>query len=286
MKRFKKVLAVILCAITVALCFAGCSKSTIAEEVTAETLLIAYTQDNKPFIYEEDGKLKGLDVEIFEKIFKGVKNDYKNYKFVKVDADYKIGEDVYCVDKDGKECIAYIMAGGVQKNVDDINETYTFTEDIINNKVITVTKDGNSVTNYTDINGKEIGVIKGTAAAALDKHSAVKAGCKSVTEYSADKITQAVSDLEAGKIKALVIDEFNYYTAKIDRESLIILDGELENISYVYAFKKHDWYVDSINEAIKELQDPSYNDADELTPIVEKYFGYDACNFNYVSEEK
>ncbi len=285
MKRFKKVLAVILCAITVALCFAGCSQSTVAEEVTSETLLIAYTQDNKPFIYEEDGKLKGLDVEIFEKIFKGIKNDYKNYKFVKVDADYKIGEDVYCVDKDGKECIAYIMAGGVQKNVDDINETYTFTEDIINNKVITVTKDGNSVTNYTDINGKEIGVIKGTAAAALDKHSAIKAGCKSVTEYSADKITQAVSDLEAGKIKALVIDEFNYYTAKIDRNSLIILDGELENISYVYAFKKFDWYADSINEAIKELQDPSYNDADELTPIVEKYFGYDACNFTYEPEQ-
>lgn len=281
MKKIKKILAVVLCALTVALCFAGCSQSTVADEITASTLLIAYTQENKPFIYEEDGKLTGLDVEIFEKIFKGVKNDYKNYKFVEVDADYKIGEDVYCVDKDGKDCIAYIMAGGVQKNVDDINETYTFTEDIINNKVITVTKDGNGVANYTDLNGKEIGVITGTAAAALDKHATVKNGCKSVNEYKTENIAQAFADLDNGTIKALVIDEFNYYTAEVDRESLIVLNGELENISYVYAFKKYDWYVDSINEAIKELQDPSYNDADELTPIVEKYFGYDACNFIY-----
>lgn len=281
MKKLKKLLAVVLCLITVVLCFAGCSKSGEAEEITARTLLVAYTQECEPFIYEKDGALVGFDVEVVEKIFDSVKNDFTNYKFVKVEPDYRIGEDAYCVDKDGKECIAYVMVGGVQKNVGDINERFTFSQDIINNKVIAITSDGNAVTNYTDINGKDIGVINGVAATALDKHSAIKNGAKSVVQYDANDVAKAVADLQAGTIKALVIDEFNYYTAEINRDVLTVLDGEMENISYVYAFKKYDWYVDAFNEAINELQDPSYNDADEFTPIVEKYFGYNASNFSY-----
>lgn len=286
MKTAKKIIALLLSAMFIVLCFAGCSAAEEAEEITEKTMLIAYTEENAPFVYEENGELKGFDVEIFKKIFNNIKNEYKNYKFVKVDADYKIGEDVYCVDANGKDCIAYIMIGGVQKDIDDINKTYSFTEDVINNRVITITKDGNRITSYAELNGKNIGVISGVAKTALDKHTTIKDGCQTIKEYTAENIDTAIAELDNGTIQALVIDEFTYYTSDANTDSYIVLDSELENISYVYALKKWDWVVDSINEAIYELKSPEYNDADEFTPIVEEYFRYNASSFEYNPVEK
>ncbi len=285
MKITKKILAVMLSVITVVLCFAGCSKSGPAEKITAKTMLIAYTEDNAPFIYEENGEIKGFDVELFEKIFDNVKNEFKDYKFVKVDKDYKIGEDVYCVDDNGENCIAYVMVGGVKKDTGSVNENYTFSEDVINDRIITVTTDRSGISNYASLEGKNIGVIAGVAKTALDNHTAIKNGCKSVKEYKAEDIAAALADLDAGKINALVVDEFVYYTAEKSAEYKI-LDGELDNISYAYLFKKWDWYNDAINEAIYELKSPDYNDADEFTPIVEKHFGYNASSFEYDPPEK
>lgn len=286
MKAAKKIIAVLLSAMFIVLCFSGCSSTEEAEKITEETMLIAYTEDNAPFVYEENGELKGFDVEIFKKIFKNIKNEYKNYKFVKVDADYKIGEDVYCVDENGKSCIAYIMIGGVQKDSGDINKTYSFTEDVINNRVITVTKDGNRITSYAELNGKDVGVISAAANTALGKHSTIKNGFNSLKEYNTEDTAAAFADLDNGTVQAVVIDEFTYYTSGLNTDSYIVLDGELENISYAYALKKGDWVVDSINEAIYELKSPEYNDEDEFTPIVEEYFQYNASSFEYNPVEK
>lgn len=285
MKVMKKFLAVAISAILIALCFAGCSQSGPAEEITAKTMLIAYTEDNAPFVYEENGEVKGFDVELFEKIFKDIKNEYKDYKFVKVDKDYKIGEDVFCVDDNGENCIAYVMIGGKQKDTGSVNENYTFSEDVINDRIITVTTEKSGIADYASLEGKNVGVISGVAKAALDKHTVIKNGCKSVKEYKAEDIAAALADLDAGKINALVVDEFVYYTAEKSAEYKI-LDGELDNISYAYLFKKWDWYNDAINEAIYELKSPDYNDADEFTPIVEKHFGYNASSFEYDPPEK
>lgn len=285
MKVTKKILAVMLSVMLVVLCFAGCSKSGPAEKITAKTMLIAYTEDNAPFIYEENGEAKGFDVDLFVKIFDNVKNEFKDYKFVKVDKDYKIGEDVYYVDDNGENCIAYVMVGGVQKDTGSVNENYTFSEDVINDRIITVTTDKSGISNYASLEGKNIGVVTGVAKAALDKHTAIKSGCKSVKEYKAEDISAALADLDSGKINALVVDEFVYYTAEKSAEYKI-LDGELDNISYAYLFKKWDWYNDAINEAIYELKSPEYNDADEFTPIVEQHFGYNASSFEYTPPEK
>lgn len=285
MKMAKKIMAVMLSAMFAVLCFAGCSQSGPAEKITAKTMLIAYTEDNAPFIYEENGEVKGFDVKLFETIFKDIKNEYKDYKFIKVDKDYKIGEDVYCVDDNGENCIAYVMIGGVQKDVGAVNENYTFSEDVINDRIITVTTDKSGIENYASLEGKTVGVITGVAKTAFDKHTSIQNGCKAIQEYSADSISNALADLDAGKINALVVDEFVYHTAEKAAEYKI-LEGELDNISYAYAFKKWDWYNDAVNEAIYELKSPDYNDADEFTPIVEEYFGYNASSFEYTPPEK
>lgn len=280
MKNLKKIVAVLLSAMFVMLCFAGCSSSSnVAEEITDKTMLIAYTAEKAPFIYTgEDGKLTGFDTELMDKIFGNIKYDYKNYQFVQVEEGYRLGEDTAYTDEDGNDYIAYVMVGGIEKNTGSFNKDHTFTEDIIDNRVIAVTTNDSKIKTYADLSGVNAGVVSDTAMTALDKNTVIKDGMKSVKAY--DDAASAIADLTAGKIDVIIIDEFNFNVAE-GTDGLKVLDSELDTISYVYAFEKWDWIEEAYNEAIYELKSAEYNDADEFTPIVEKYFGYNASNFDF-----
>lgn len=279
MKVFKKIFAIALCGILIASAFAGCSKSGEADKITDKTMLIAYTDEVEPFLYKDkNGKLAGFDVDLFKKIYDNVKNDTKDYKFVKVDKDYKVGDDVAYTNKDGDEFIAYTMIGAVQKNVGSVNEDFSFTNDIITNRIITVTKSGNNISDYNDLSGKKLAVVTDIAKAALDKNSTIKNNNKN-TLYPT--IEDALSALDNGSVDAVITDEFNFSPLE-NAEKYQVLNGELDKISYAFMFKKGDWVVENWNEAIYELKSPDYNDKDEFTPMVEKYFGYNASSFDYV----
>ena len=279
MKVFKKIFAIALCGILIASAFAGCSKSGEADKITDKTMLIAYTDEVEPFLYKDkNGKLAGFDIDLFKKIYDNVKNDTKNYEFVKVDKDYKVGDDVAYTNKDGDEFIAYTMIGAVQKNVGSVNEDFSFTNDIITNRIITVTKSGNNISDYNDLSGKKLAVVTDIAKAALDKNSTIKNNNKN-TLYPT--IEDALSALDNGSVDAVITDEFNFSQLE-NAEKYQVLNGELDKISYAFMFKKGDWVVENWNEAIYELKSPDYNDKDEFTPMVEKYFGYNASSFDYV----
>ena len=279
MKVFKKIFAIALCGILIASAFAGCSKSGEADKITDKTMLIAYTDEVEPFLYKDkNGKLAGFDIDLFKKIYDNVKNDTKNYEFVKVDKDYKVGDDVAYTNKDGDEFIAYTMIGAVQKNVGSVNEDFSFTNDIITNRIITVTKSGNNISDYNDLSGKKLAVVTNIAKAALDKNSTIKNNNKN-TLYPT--IEDALSALDNGSVDAVFTDEFNFSPLE-NAEKYQVLNGELDKISYAFMFKKGDWVVENWNEAIYELKSPDYNDKDEFTPMVEKYFGYNASSFDYV----
>ena len=279
MKVFKKIFAIALCGRLIASAFAGCSKSGEADKITDKTMLIAYTDEVEPFLYKDkNGKLAGFDIDLFKKIYDNVKNDTKNYEFVKVDKDYKVGDDVAYTNKDGDEFIAYTMIGAVQKNVGSVNEDFSFTNDIITNRIITVTKSGNNISDYNDLSGKKLAVVTDIAKAALDKNSTIKNNNKN-TLYPT--IEDALSALDNGSVDAVITDEFNFSPLE-NAEKYQVLNGELDKISYAFMFKKGDWVVENWNEAIYELKSPDYNDKDEFTPMVEKYFGYNASSFDYV----
>ncbi len=279
MKVFKKIFAIALCGILIASAFAGCSKSGEADKITDKTMLIAYTDEVEPFLFKgKNGKLAGFDIDLFKKIYDNVKNDTKNYEFVKVDKDYKVGDDVAYTNKDGDEFIAYTMIGAVQKNVGSVNEDFSFTNDIITNRIITVTKSGNNISDYNDLSGKKLAVVTDIAKAALDKNSTIKNNNKN-TLYPT--IEDALSALDNGSVDAVITDEFNFSPLE-NAEKYQVLNGELDKISYAFMFKKGDWVVENWNEAIYELKSPDYNDKDEFTPMVEKYFGYNASSFDYV----
>lgn len=279
MKIFKKIFASALCLMLIVSVFAGCSKAGEADKITDKTMLIAYTDEVEPFLYKDkNGKLTGFDVDLFKKIYNNVKNDTKNYEFVKVDKDYKVGDDVAYTDKDGNEYIAYTMIGAVKKNVGSVNEDFSFTNDIITDRIITVTKSGNNISDYNDLSGKKLAVVTDIAKAALDKNATIKNNNKNIVYPT---IEDAVAALDRGSVDAVVTDEFSFSPLET-AEKYQVLNGSLDEISYAFMFKKGDWVVDNWNEAIYELKSPEYNDKDEFTPMVEKYFGYNASSFNYV----
>ncbi len=279
MKIFKKVFALALCVMLIASVFVGCSKAGEADKITDKTMIIAYTEEVEPFLYKDkNGKLTGFDVDLFKKIYENVKNDTKNYEFVKVDKDYKVGDDIAYTDKDGNEFIAYTMIGAVQKNVGSVNEDFSFTNNIITDRIITLTKSGNNISDYNDLSGKKLAVVTNIAKTALDKNATIKNNNKNVVYPT---IEDALSALDRGSVDAVITDEFSFSPLE-EAEKYQVLNGSLDEISYAFMFKKGDWVVDNWNEAIYELKSPDYNDKDEFTPMVEKYFGYNASSFDYV----
>lgn len=283
MKKFKRILALTLSVMFVVLCFAGCSSKGEAEEITDETMLVAYTAESEPFFYkDQDGKFKGFEVALFEKIFESIKGDYKNFEFVQVEEGYKIGEDVAYTDKDGNEYIAYMMIGAVQTNQGSFNVDHSFTDSLISNNIITVVNKNSKIASYADLAGVKAGVVGDVASAALDKNSAIKNGLKEVKSY--DDAAQALNDLASGALDAVVIDDFTL-NATENKDNFVTINGELDTINYVFAFKKYDGLKESVNEAVYELKSEKYGDADDFTPLVEEYFGYNASEFNYQPPE-
>ena len=123
-------------------------------------------------------------------------------------------------------------------------------------------------------------VTGATAKAALDRNYAVASSCASVKEAELDA---ALAELDGGSADAVVVDEFTFMPSEkagnYDR-----ISGELDTIEYVIACAKYSGWKDSINEAILEYKSPEYNkNGDEFTPLVNKYFGYNASSFNYES---
>ena len=137
---------------------------------------------------------------------------------------------------------------------------------------------GNNISDYNDLSGKKLAVVTDIAKAALDKNATIKNNNKN-TLYPT--IEDALSALDNGSVDAVITDEFNFSPLE-NAEKYQVLNGELDKISYAFMFKKGDWVGENWNEAIYELKSPDYNDKDEFTPMVEKYFGYNASSFDYV----
>lgn len=282
MNTSKKIISLLLCAVFVCACFTGCS-SKDAEKYSDETLIIGYTESVSPFLeVDKNGKATGFMADLWKAIFDSVKGDLKQYRFEKVEEGYSLEESGGFVDSNGKEYSAGLLMGAVSKNNGTFNEDYSFTEPIITNRVIAVVGKNSKIKTYADFEGAAVVTVSNAAKQAFEKNTAISSVCKSVAE--AKSIDEALDMLDSGEADAVITDEFGFMPSKRVK-SYIVLDKELETIEYVIACAKYSGWKDSINEAIREYKSEKYNkNGDEFTPLVEKYFGYNASSFNYETE--
>ncbi|MBE6742122.1 MAG: transporter substrate-binding domain-containing protein [Ruminococcaceae bacterium] len=278
----KKAFAILLSALLICAAFAGCS-SNKSEKYSSETLIIGYTEAVEPFLsVDENGKATGFDAELMKLIFDDVKGDLKNYRFEKVEEGYMLEDDGGFFDSEGNEYSAALLMGGAAKNEGTFNEDYSFTEPIITNRVIAVTAKGSERTGFTDFSEAKVVVSSDNAMKAFKANKTIYSACKSLSET--DDINVALKMLDEGVADILVTDEFCFN--KCDKAGdYAVMEKELDTIEYVIACAKYSGWKDSLNEAIKELKDENYDDGDAFTPLVEKYFGYNASSFEYETND-
>ncbi len=275
----KRIFSVLVAMTLVVATFAGCSSNKDAK-YSDEVCIIGYTQSVAPFLeVDKNGKATGFFADLWKAIFNDVKGDLKSYVFEQVDEGYQLEEDGgFSNANGGKEYSAALLMGAVSKNTGTINEDYSFTQPIISNRVITVTAKDSGVKTYADFAGKAIVTVSDAAARALADNATIANAAKSVVK--AADIDKALDMLDSGKADAVVVDELTFMPS--DRvDSYTVLDKELDTIEYFIACKKYSGWKDSINEAIREQKSEKYGDGDTFTPLVEKYFGYNASSFEY-----
>lgn len=285
MKQVTKIISVFLCLLMISSAFAGCAAAEDEDAVTDATMLIAYTEEVSPFLYtDEDGNLTGFDAELIAATFDAFKGEYDNYKFIKVEEGYRLGEDTAYTDEEGNEYSAIIYCGGIQKNTGTMNEDYNWSSNIIENNIITVVPSASPISSYRDLEGVKTGVVSDAAFNALQENASVYNSLSSAQQYATAQ--EAFAALDAGEIDAVVIDDFDFYTYD-GADSYTVLNGKLDTVEYGFAFAKSNDYSSGFNEAVLEISSTDYSEEDTLTPLVEKYFGYaDACVFDYQPEEQ
>lgn len=282
MKKSKRIISLLLAVMLIATCFAGCSSSG-DEKYSDTTVIIGYTEEAAPFIQNvNDGKAEGFIPELWETIFDAVKGETTDYRFELVEEGYDLEEDGGFTDSKGKEYSASLLVGAVSKDNGTFNEDYSFTKTIISDRIIAVTNGSTSfVKTFNHFAGANVVVVTDIAEEKFMEHATIYNGCASVTKM--DSIDSALAMLKDGTADFVVTDEFTYNTA--ESANTVVLEGEFDTIEYVIACAKYSGWKDSINEAIKELKSVEYGEGDEFTPIVEKYFGYDASPFIADEEE-
>ncbi|MBQ9531039.1 MAG: transporter substrate-binding domain-containing protein [Eubacterium sp.] len=278
----KKFFAIALSLLFICASFSACSSQS-KEKYSDEKLIIGYTEESEPFLkIDENGRATGFDAELFKAIFDDVKGDFKSYTFEKVEEGYLLEDDGGFFDSKNKEYSASLLMGGVSKNEGTFNEDYSFTQPIITNRIIAVVKKGSDKTTFKDFSGAKVLLLSENAKKAFSKNSAISSSCKSVKEVkTAD---EALKLIDSSKADILVTDEFSFNSNKRAKD-YFVMENELDTIEYVIACAKYSGWKDSINEAIKELKDESYGNGNSFTPLVEKYFGYNASNFEYETTE-
>ena len=283
MKTAKRIFAVLFSAALIACLFAGCSSNAV-NSLSDTTLIIGYTEEMAPFITNvKDGNAEGFIPALWEKIFDDVKGDLKAYRFEQVEEGYMLEDDGGFTDENGKEYSAGLLMGAVSKNSGTFNKEYSFSEPIITNRIIAVTTKGSAIKTWSDFEGARVVATSEAARAAFERNTALYSVCKALTD--AAQVEAGLGVIDDGLADVVITDEisFNNYENK---DHYTVLEHELDTIEYVIACAKYSGWKDSINTAIYELQSDQYNDADEFTPLVEEYFGYDCSEFNYQPTEE
>ena len=136
-----------------------------------------------------------------------------------------------------------------------------------------IVKKGGDIKAPKDLDGKKVGVQTGTTG---DKYCTNEDGTSEIKVGSVERYNKgmdAVSDLIAGRIDAVVIDDFpaQKYVEK-NSDKIAKLDDMLTSEQYAIAVKKGNTELtDLINETLKELKDSG-----DLQKIFDKYLAQES----------
>ncbi len=215
----KKIFALALATLMLALSFAGCSAKgkTLDQIKKAGKLVIATSPDYPPFESIEGGQVVGIEIDIMEAICKelGVELEIAQMDFDSVllgiqSAKYDCGAAGITVDESRK------------KNM-------LFTAPYYNAAQVIVVPEGSDITGKADLTGKTVSVQTGTTA---------ESGCNeagiAVKAFAATADAKAA--LTTGKVDAWIVDNLTALQMVEEGDGLVVLEEKLTEEPYAFAF--------------------------------------------------
>lgn len=268
-KLFKVVSLIGISVLTMEL-FVGCgnsaTKTTDASTQTAEAspensteptnsdnvIVIGTNAEFEPFEYRDGLDIVGFDVEIA----KAVAN--KLGKELKIE-DMAFDSLIMGLNNDKMDFIAAGMTATEERAQQvDFSDSYFKSK-----QVIIVKADNTAIASADDLVGKSVGVQLGTTG------DLFVSGTEGVTVVQVKKGTQAVMDLQNGKVDAVVIDEEPAKKMIAGKTDVTILEVPFIEEEYAIAVKKGNTeLLNTINETIEELKANG-----EYDKIYEQFFG-------------
>jgi len=215
----------------------------------------------EPFEYKDGEKIVGIDLEISQKIADklGVELKVNDVAFDSLIPEITSGE-------------ADFVAAGMTAD-DERRKNVDFSDSYFDaGQAVIVKKDGD-IKAPKDLNGKKVGVQTGTTG---DKYCTNEEGTSEIKVGSVERYNKgmdAVSDLIAGRIDAVVIDDFpaQKFVEK-NSDKIAKLNDMLTSEQYAIAVKKGNTeLVDLINETLKEMKDSG-----DLQKIFDKYLAQES----------
>ena len=257
MKTGKKILAFLLAAAMMVLMAACGSKAKTPGDIqNAGKLVMATNAEFEPFEFKDGDEVVGIDIEISQKIAEklGVELEVSDIAF----------DTLITALQSGK---ADIVAAGMTAD-EDRKKNVDFSDPYFNASQAIIVANDSDIVSRTDLNGKTVGVQLGTTG---DKYCTNEDGENDITVAEVKRYSkgmEAVSDLIAGRIDAVVID--NFPAEKLvekNSDKVKKLDEALTSEEYAIAMPKGSTELQKmVNEVLKEMQDSG-----EMDEIVGKY---------------
>ena len=241
MKKFTKLICLVLALGLVAFSFAACSEkepNQTAEDSAQENVIkMATNAAFPPYEFKEGENFVGIDVEIAEAIAAeiGSKLEIVDMEFDSIITSVKEGETDFGM--------AGMTVTEERKLEVDFSSSYaTGVQSVI-------VKADSDIASIDDLEGKKIGVQLGTTG---DIYASDDYGKENVTQYG--KGADAIIALNGGDVDAVIIDNEPAKAFVEANEGLKILDTEYAVEDYAIAIKKGNTeLLDKVNGALEKL---------------------------------
>ena len=214
----KKLIALLL-AMALCLTFAACGAKgkSLSDVQSAGKLIVATSPDFPPFESLEGGEVVGIEVDIMKLVAE------------------KLGVELEIVQMDFDSVLLGIQsakydcaASGITVN-ETRQKNMLFTAPYYNAAQVIVVKEGSDITGKADLTGKTVSVQTGTTA---------ESGCNDagIATQAFNANADAKAALTTGKVDAWVVDNLTASQMVTEGEGLVILDENLTEEPYAFAF--------------------------------------------------
>jgi polar amino acid transport system substrate-binding protein len=223
----------------------GASKGDTGTNGGNKKYVIACDAKFAPFSFEENGKYKGIDVELLDAVAKE-----ENFEYELKPMDFNgIIPGLTSNQLDG--AISAMTITDERKKSLDFSDGY-----FVSGLSVVTNKDNTAINGVNDLNGKSASIKKGTAGAKFAEDNADKYGLKLNYFDDSPSMFQAV---ENGNADFLLEDyPVIAYKIKIDGGTkLKIVGDKLDSVDYGFAVKKgaNQELLNKFNEGLKKLKE-------------------------------